>query len=58
LIANVEDEFEHVVGNNFKTKYEQFLEAYYGGQCVMILIKNVTIFKGDQYLKAHFYLNV
>jgi hypothetical protein len=44
LIANGEDEFEHVVfDNNFKTKYEQLLEAYDGGQCVMVLIKNVTI---------------
>jgi hypothetical protein len=35
-------------GNNFKTKYEQFLEVYNGGHCGMVSIKNVTtITKGD-----------
>jgi hypothetical protein len=31
-----------ILNNNFRTKYEQFLEAYNGGQSVMVLIKNVT----------------
>jgi hypothetical protein len=36
------------LGNNFRTEYEQLFEAYNGGQCVMVLIKNVTITtKGD-----------
>jgi hypothetical protein len=28
--------------NNFKIEYEQLLEAYNGGQCVMVLFKNAT----------------
>ncbi len=54
LIANEESEFEHdVFGNNFKTKYEQLLETYNGGQCIMVLIKNVTISsKVNHFLKA------
>jgi hypothetical protein len=56
LIANGEGEFDQDVldfGNNFKTTYEQLLETYNGGQCDMVLIKNVaTTFKGDQYLRA------
>jgi hypothetical protein len=59
LIANGKGKFDQkhfVLGNNFKTKYEQLLKAYNGGQCVMVLIINVTItFKGDQYLKAQHY---
>jgi hypothetical protein len=50
LIVNGKGEFEQVIfslGNNFKTKYEQLLEAYNGGQCAMGLIKNVTRSKGD-----------
>jgi hypothetical protein len=45
LIVNGKNEFDQYIialGNNFKTKYEQLLEAYNGGQCVMVLIKNVT----------------
>jgi len=56
LIANGKGEFDQDVidfGNNFKTTYEQLLETYNGGQCDMVLIKNVaTTFKGDQYLRA------
>jgi hypothetical protein len=59
LITIGKGEFDQdvfVLGNNFKTKYEQLLEAYNGGQCAMVLIKNVTITtKGDQYLKAQHY---
>jgi hypothetical protein len=41
------------MGNNFKTKYEQFLETYNGGQCKMVLIKNVaTTSKINHFLKA------
>jgi hypothetical protein len=58
-IANGEGEFDQdvlILGNNFRTKYEQLLEAYNVGQCVMVLIKNVTKFsKGNQYLKAQHY---
>ncbi len=40
-------------GNNLKTQYEQLLEAYNGGQCGMVLIKNVTTTtKEDRYSKA------
>ncbi len=45
LIPNGENEFDQdiiVLGNNFRTKYEQLLEAYNGGHCGMVLIKNVT----------------
>jgi hypothetical protein len=58
LITDGEGEFDQnifVFGNNFKTKYE-LLKAYSGGQCIIILIKNVTITsKGYQYLKAQHY---
>jgi hypothetical protein len=43
LIVDGEGKFNQniiVFGNNFKTKYEQLLEAYNRGQCVMVLIKN------------------
>lgn len=30
------------MGNNFKLEYEQLLKAYNGGQCTMVLIKNVV----------------
>ncbi len=60
LIVDVEGEYDQnifILGNNFKTKYEQLLEAYNGGHCAMILIKNVTITtKGDQYLRAQHYI--
>jgi len=40
----------------FKTKYEQVFQTYNGGQCAMVLIKNVTTTsKRDRYLKAHDY---
>jgi hypothetical protein len=59
-IANGEGEFDQDVlalGNNFKTKYEQLLEAYNVGQCVMVLIKIVTkTSKGNQYLRAQHYI--
>jgi hypothetical protein len=59
LITNGEDEFDQDVfalGNNFRTKYEQLLEAYNGGHYAMVLIKNViTTTKGDRYLKAQHY---
>jgi hypothetical protein len=46
-----------ILNNNFWTKYEQFLEAYNGGQSVMVLIKNVTTTsKGYWYLKAQHYI--
>jgi hypothetical protein len=51
LNANGEGEFDQnilIFCNNFRTKYEQFLEVYSGSQSVMILIKNVTTtLKGD-----------
>jgi hypothetical protein len=51
LIVDGEGEFEQnvlILGNNFKTYNEQLFEAYNGGQCIMVLIKNmVTISKGD-----------
>jgi hypothetical protein len=52
LITNGEGEFDQdifALGNNYTTKYEQLLEAYNGGHCAMVLIKNVTttITKGD-----------
>jgi len=51
LNANGEGVFDQNIltfGNNFRTKYEQLLEAYNGNQCVMVLIKNVTTtLKGD-----------
>jgi hypothetical protein len=59
LITNGENEFDQdvfVLGNNFRTKYEQLFEVYSGSQCVMVLIKNVTItLKGDRYLRAQYY---
>jgi hypothetical protein len=51
LITNGKGKFDQdviIFGNNFKIEYEQFLEMYNGSQCVMVLIKNVTITsKGD-----------
>jgi len=60
LITDREGEFDQNIfafGNNFKTKYEQLLEAYNEGHCAMVLIKNVTttITKRDQYLRAQHY---
>ncbi len=45
LIIDGESEFDQnvfLLDNNFRTKYEQLFEVYNGGQCVMVLIKNVT----------------
>jgi hypothetical protein len=45
LVINGECEFDQDVipfGNNFRTQYEQLLEAYNGGQCGMVLINNMT----------------
>jgi hypothetical protein len=36
------DQDVRAMGNNFKLEYEQLLEAYNGGQCTMVLIKNVV----------------
>jgi len=59
LIANGEGEFYKNVlalGNNFKIEYDQLLEVYNGGQCVMLLIKNVTITsKKYRYVRAQHY---
>jgi len=59
LIVDGKGEFiQHILAfaNNFRTKYEQFLEAYNGGHCGMVLIKNMTTTKkGDQYLRAQHY---
>jgi len=59
LITSGKNEFDQdvfVLGNNFRTKYDQLFEVYNGSQCVMVLIKNVTITsKGDRYLKAQYY---
>jgi hypothetical protein len=55
LLVNGKSEFDQdffTLGNNFKTKYEQLFQAYNGGQCVMVLIKNMaTTSNGDQYLR-------
>jgi hypothetical protein len=45
MIVNWKGKFDQdvfMMGNNFIMEYEQFLEAYNGGQCVKVLIKNVT----------------
>ncbi len=56
LIAEEEGEFDQdvfILHNDFKIEYDQLLEAYNGGQCAMLLIKNVTTTsKGVRYLKA------
>jgi hypothetical protein len=31
------------MGNNSKIKFDQLLEAYNGGQCIMVLIQNVLV---------------
>jgi len=46
LIIDRENEFDQNVlafGNNFKTKYQELLKAYNGGQCVMVLCDNNVI---------------
>ncbi len=59
LIIDGKGEFDQdalVLGNNFKTKYEELFEVYNGSQCAMVLIKNVTTTsKGNLYLKAQHY---
>jgi hypothetical protein len=59
LIIDGKNEFDQdvlVLGNNFRIEYEQLLEAYNGGHCAMVLIKNViTTTKGYRYLKAQHY---
>jgi hypothetical protein len=51
LIINGEGEFDQDVfalDNTFRTKFEQLLKVYNGGQCIMVLIKNAAITcKGD-----------
>jgi hypothetical protein len=50
LIVDGKGKFDQnvlLLGNNFKTKYGQLFETYNGGQCVMVLIKNVTTSKED-----------
>lgn len=43
------------MGDKF-IKYEQRHQIFNGGQCIMVLIKNVTItFKGYQFLKTENY---
>ncbi len=50
------DQYVFAMGNNFKTKYEQFLEVYNGLQHVIFLINNVvTTSKRNRYLKAQHY---
>ncbi len=59
MIIDGECEFDQDVfafGNNFRIEYDQLLELYNGGQCVMLLTKNVTTTsKGDRYLRAQHY---
>ncbi len=59
LIIYGENEFDQNVfafDNNFREEYEQLFEGYNGGQCAMVLIKNVaTTLKGYWYLKAQHY---
>ncbi len=58
VFAYGENEFDQNVltfHNNFRTEYEQQLKAHNGGQCVMVLIKNVTTSKWNWYLKAQHY---
>ncbi len=56
LIVDGEGEFDQdvlILGNNLRIKYEQLLESYNGGQCVIVLFKNMmTTSKGNRYLKA------
>jgi hypothetical protein len=46
LIENGKGEFDQnifVLGNNFKTKYEQLLKVYNGDQCAMVFVNFLTI---------------
>jgi hypothetical protein len=46
-------------GNDSKLKYEQFLEAYNGGQCAMVLIKHVALTtKGDRLLRIQIHYTI
>jgi len=51
LTTDGQGEFDQdviILDNNFKIEYEQLLELYNGGQCIMVLFKNVTTTsKGD-----------
>ncbi len=53
LIVDIEGEFDQdvlTIGNNFKAKYEQFLQVYKWNSMCLLLIKNMTTTsKGDQY---------
>jgi hypothetical protein len=58
MIANKEGKFNKDVlamGNNFKIKYEQLLEAYNGGQYTMVLIKNLATSFKSYFLKTQYY---
>ncbi len=45
--------------NNSRLKYEQFLKAYNGGQCAMVLIKHVALTsKGDQFLLTQIHYTI
>ncbi len=61
LIVNGKDEFDQnvfVLGNTFRIDYEKHLEAYNGGHCGMVLVKNVittkkSIFEGTTLHNFH-----
>jgi hypothetical protein len=59
FIVDTKCEFDQdilTIGNNFKAKYEKFLEVYKWKSMCLVLIKNMIITsKGDQYLKAQHY---
>lgn len=38
---NIHDHDALAMGPSFKDEYDQLVESYYGGQCTMVLIKNV-----------------
>jgi hypothetical protein len=39
------------LGPHFQKEYNQIVEAFNSGQCVMVLFKNITIsYTGDRYL--------
>jgi hypothetical protein len=56
MIANGEGELNQdvlVLGNQFKIKYDQLVEAKNYGQCAMVLVKNVTTtIISDRFLRA------
>jgi len=59
LIIDIKGEFDNdvlTISNNFKAKYEQFLEVYKWKSMCLVLIKNMTTTsKGNQYLRAQHY---